>query len=540
MNDLAKDSSLLSRVPLKLQRMSEKVIAWAGEEKFKLSDLFFLGIYGAIVWFGILHHEPWSDEALPWIIARDTDWRGFLEIIFRNWDFHPGLFHALLLPFVKLGFPYFTQQVLNALFALAAAGLFITQAPFSRVFRVLFLFCFYMIYEYSVITRPYMLTVALIFALAAFHPKREKHPFFYALLISLLFHADYMGFGIGAGLTLVFFIENVASFKKDPARAAAFAWMALNGLLILWVASSTPPGHGTPDKAILFNLQGVIRPLANAFLPFWDLGAHVPFKSWWALFSGVAVLSMAFVSLIGKRVPAVIFLVSLTFLFSVFSFFYFGDTRNHGFILISVIFCLWIGRTCPESVLQYPLRWQKLQQWATRGAVTILGISFLLGIHETFLAYVLEYHLPFSGAKAMAQAIKKLETEHRIFEQGFVIVAPHKNSVGLMPYLPGVKFWSPCTASYGDYYKLTRAMASCNNLSEYDALQITKLYFGDLSRILLLFRNPLPFSRDGGYEYQKVYAVPNAFGHWQETFFLYRPLPKAPSVPPAEPAQAGK
>ena len=126
----------------------------------------------------------------------------------------------------------------------------------------------------------------------------------------------------------------------------------------------------------------------------------------------------------------------------------------------------------------------------------------------------------------MAQRIRLLEKEQRIFEEGFVIVAPHKNSVGLMPYLPGVKFWSPCTADYGQYYKLTRAMAACNDLSESDALQITKRYFGDLSRILLLFRNPLPFSEDGEYEYQRVYAVPDAFGHWQETFILYRPLPK--------------
>ena len=104
-----------------LPKVFEKIFSWFLEVKFRASDLFILVVYGAIVGFGIWHHEPWSDEALPWMIARDTDLRGFLNIILHNWDRHPGLFHVVLLPFVKLGFPYFTQAAQNGLFAMAAA-----------------------------------------------------------------------------------------------------------------------------------------------------------------------------------------------------------------------------------------------------------------------------------------------------------------------------------------------------------------------------------------------------------------------------------
>ena len=122
------------------RRVFRKIVSWSLEAKFRASDFFVLAVYGAVVGFGIWHHEPWSDEALPWMIARDTDLRGFFDLIFHNWDRHPGLFHTLLLPFVKLGLPYFTQAVLNGFFALAAAFLFMAKAPFPRIFRYLFLF----------------------------------------------------------------------------------------------------------------------------------------------------------------------------------------------------------------------------------------------------------------------------------------------------------------------------------------------------------------------------------------------------------------
>jgi len=74
--------------------------------------------------------------------------------------------------------------------------------------------------------------------------------------------------------------------------------------------------------------------------------------------------------------------------------------------------------------------------------------------------------------------------ETHFLNRGFVIVSPHKNSVGLMPYLPGVRFWNPCTGNYAAYYKLTRETARCNDLPETEAVRIAKGYFGDLSRVL--------------------------------------------------------
>jgi hypothetical protein len=525
MNTRIKVPSVFDRMTAWLQKTYESVVVWICEEKFRLSDLFILAVYALIIGFGIRYHEPWSDEALPWIIARDTDWRGFLEMIWNNWDRHPGLFHALLLPLVRFGLPYFSQSILNGLFAILAAFLFLAKAPFPRIFRYLFLFSYYMLYEYSVVVRPYMLAVFLIFILAAFYPKREKQPVTYAVLIALLFHSDYMSFGLGMGLTIAYLFQYGGLFKTRPRLAAAFAVMALSGLLAGWMAHTLPVNHGQYGDKIAFHFLNGAKPLAFAFFPFADLGRYAAFAFPAAVIAGCLALAATFLFLVRRPAPAFILGVSLAYLFTIFTCFHGGDYRNHGFILISVLFALWIARDPAEDAGEE----QVPRNWPGQAALMITGLCILLGLQNLSFVYLLEYHLPFSGCRDMARAIAKLETEHQIFEQGFVIVSPHKNSVGLMPYLPGVRFWNPCTGDYAEYYRLTRETAACNNLPESEALLLAKRHFKDLSRVLFLFRKPLPFPADPDYEYQEVYRVSPAFGHWQETFFLYRALPRTSS-----------
>lgn len=506
-----------------------KFVSWFQDTRFRIYDLVFLFPYAGIIGFGIWHHEPWSDEALPWMIARDSTALEFIKIIFENWDRHPGLFHTILIPFAKLGLPFWSQAVLNFLLSLTSATLFLVRAPFSRMFRILFLLSFYMLYEYSVITRPYMLVITLLFIIATVYSQRSKYPFLYAILVGLLFHSDYMGFGLAAGLTAAFFLEQWPLFPKNPRVVIAFGFMAFNAALIFWMGHSLPPGHGEYGLAMPFRFLNIIKPLANAFFPFCDMGRYQFFTFSWAILSGCITLILVGVILIRKPISAIIFGASLGFLFLVFAFFQGGNYRNHGFILMTVIFCLWITRTSQDVFSEPRSKWQKFQQQAARGVLWLPGICILLGFQNLVYAYQLEYFLPFAGNQRMAAVIKKLDSDYGLFKNGYIIVAPHKNSVGLQPYLPGVKFWNPCAGGYVNYYTSSHAMKVCNELPEIEALKITRYYFPDLRRVLLLFRNPLPIFEDEHYVYRQVFSVPQVFGYWYETFFLYRAFPK-PSV----------
>jgi len=48
------------------------------------------------------------------------------------------------------------------------------------------------------------MSVLIIFSIAALYPKRTERPLFYALLVVLLFQADFMCLGLGIGLVATF------------------------------------------------------------------------------------------------------------------------------------------------------------------------------------------------------------------------------------------------------------------------------------------------------------------------------------------------
>ena len=323
---------------------------WLFEEKFRISDLFFLGIYGAVIGFGIWHHEPWSDEALPWMLVRESTLPELIFKIFQGWDRHPGLFHLLLIPFVKGGSPYESQALLNAGFSIAAAVLFLMRAPFPRFFRYLFLFSFYMIYEYSVIVRPYMLCILLLFAIASFFSRRNSQPLLYALLVALFFQSDFVGFGLGVGLAVVFFFENRGLLKKDLVRQASFVLMAASGWIAFWIGHALPAEHYERGKEIIFQWENILTAVANACFPFSELNLYPGIIHTLAVIGGLCWVGLAGFSVRKKREFFVILVFSFLYLFSVFSFLHPGDYRHHGFILFTIVFVLWIEKSSRSQI----------------------------------------------------------------------------------------------------------------------------------------------------------------------------------------------
>jgi len=54
------------------------------------------------------------------------------------------------------------EFILHLIIAIAAVTVFVLYAPFSRVTKVLFIFSYYMAYEYSIIGRSHSLSILLL------------------------------------------------------------------------------------------------------------------------------------------------------------------------------------------------------------------------------------------------------------------------------------------------------------------------------------------------------------------------------------------
>src|SRR5215471_13552564 len=124
-----------------------------------------LAAYAGLVAFTILHHEPWSDEAQAWQVARSLP----VTEIFRTYiryEGHPGLWHLLLSGFIRLGGTYDGLHWLCGAIAFVSASLLVFFSPFPRYLRLALPFTFFLPYQYAVVARGYVLAPLLLFLIA--------------------------------------------------------------------------------------------------------------------------------------------------------------------------------------------------------------------------------------------------------------------------------------------------------------------------------------------------------------------------------------
>ena len=121
-------------------------------------------IYTIIGFKILLSHESWRDEAQAWLIGRDLS---FIEMLKQMYyEGHPCLWSMILAPFAKLGFPYFTMNIISYTIMWITAILILKKAPFPKIIRIILIFSIPFMYNYSVIARNYCL-IPLAFVLIA-------------------------------------------------------------------------------------------------------------------------------------------------------------------------------------------------------------------------------------------------------------------------------------------------------------------------------------------------------------------------------------
>ena len=143
------------------------------KKEFIIATVLFAGylLFNGILLAG---HELWRDEANVWLFARDASPIQLLREI--KYQGHPCLWYFIVMPFAKLGFPFFTISVLSFLVMALAAGIFTYRSPFHSVTKAICLFSPMFSYYYSVVARNYCLIALLLILLAYCYPKRNERP----------------------------------------------------------------------------------------------------------------------------------------------------------------------------------------------------------------------------------------------------------------------------------------------------------------------------------------------------------------------------
>lgn len=178
---------------------------WRRKFGFGYVEAAVLTAYCAVLALVIPSHEPWSDEAQAWLLARDNStW----EIIRHRLHYEgaPGLWHLLIKLFQHAhgtftGFAWF-----GAAFAIAGVYVFLRWSPFPLIIRILLPFTYFIQYQYAVISRSYDLFPLLVFALCALFWRR-RHIVLFSVLAGLLANLSMQGVEFASVLSCLYAIE---------------------------------------------------------------------------------------------------------------------------------------------------------------------------------------------------------------------------------------------------------------------------------------------------------------------------------------------
>lgn len=231
-------------------------------------------LYSALVICMAAMHGMWLDELQPWCVARDS---GSLIELYRNTRFegHPPLWYALLFAITRFTNNPAAMQLLHVGIAVCTAALVLWRAPFVWWWRVLIVFGYFFIYEYTVVARNYGLTL-LFLLLAADARQRLGTGRQWAMFLALA------GFTHIWGIVLASAWVIGELFRERTRRLWSYALTVLGSCAIAfwWCIPDHAPATGlalgsTPLPNAIARIGTITT---QALLPWPDLGSERPWN----------------------------------------------------------------------------------------------------------------------------------------------------------------------------------------------------------------------------------------------------------------------
>lgn len=146
---------------------------------FSLSVIFF----GFSI-IGILNHELWLDEMHHWLLGKDS---ASLIDLWKNtrYEGHPILWNLFLYYLSRFTSNPLWMQLLHISITTAAVVVFLLFSPFSKTFKTIFIFGYFPLYEYNVLSRNYSVGVLLLFICCSLYHQRKAHYVLLSIFLSL-------------------------------------------------------------------------------------------------------------------------------------------------------------------------------------------------------------------------------------------------------------------------------------------------------------------------------------------------------------------
>jgi hypothetical protein len=318
-----------------------------------------------LIWMHI-HHEMWRDEVHAWTLSRLA--QGFSELVTgdRIYEGHPPLWYWYLHVWSRFIKEAWGIQVATITAAMTAAVLLLRFAPFPRYLKTLLLFSYYFGFEYTVISRNYVLGWLLVCLFCSvYHPLRVRH-LALGIILSLLSLTSVYGLFMSVCLLMFLLADQVRlSFGSSPVTVTVSASPRLLGALavtlatIFFCVTFLQPPYPHPFSPnwnfatlnfsavpqMLSRLAAGDLPLRNFSIGFW----LSPFTLWdantaWPNYVGGGLLLLSIASLYPSWRLMLTYLVAITAM-AVFQQTRFpGQPRHWGHYFMFFVAACWLAR----------------------------------------------------------------------------------------------------------------------------------------------------------------------------------------------------
>jgi hypothetical protein len=451
--------------------------------------------YAAIVLVVCLHHEPWRDEADPWLAARDMSlpelfgWLGPAGT--------PGLWYLLLMPLAKLGLPYVSMSLLHASLAIASAAVIAFAAPFPRIFKVLILFGKFLLYEYAIIARSYVLTLLLMMLIAVALTRQKKRWWVLGVLLFFLFNTNVHSFCVAGAICVVVTIDLTRTRRWSRSALVGAAIAGLGAVLAFLqilpaarVHTGVPPGWASIRDGLLQMFFPYIPPYIGFFR------AHSHGQEWVAevnytalhFFSAGLILAILYQLRHAPKAIAIFVLGALP-MFYIFATRWYSDERHAGLVFLLLVFAMWVGGW-PSP---------RAQTWASRLTASALSVPLFFSCVAALVWSWKDIRYDYSGSRAAAQFIQA-----NALTQLPIAAFPDTPGESLLPYLPGTRFWYVNQGAFGTFTDWPgHWKAEGINFSDQEIVRRVRQQFPGAPHVLIVAREPL--EKPGGYGYELVF-----------------------------------
>ncbi len=482
--------------------------------------------YAALILFTAAHHEPWRDEADPWLAARDMN----LAQLFRWFHYAgtPSLWYLVLMPAAKLGLPYFSMQLIHALIAIAVAALVLVFAPFGRVVRLLLIFSSPLGYEYAIVARNYALIALFMVLIAVWFGRRFKQPIVFGLFLALLSNASVHSLIVAGAIGIAWGVDAVRQRQITPKLLIGAAIACLGAAITVAELYPAPPDRqfsDEPSKGPSFKTADVV--LIRTVFPLAPVDTQklgnlqgVRLAAVWTVF---ILMRLAAALLIGAVIYSLrrygllllTLAIAIAALMYVFMFKWYAGDRHAGVVWLLLLVCVWIARGGALSRdAEAPASWR-----LPRFAVPLLFLSLMASCGAAFLFHALDWRYGFSGAKEAADFLA-----HDLRPSDTVIAYPDPLGAATLPYLPGRKFWYPGREDFGTYMTWDVKFWHALELTTDEAMRRVHSAFPVRRDLVIVSSRPLADPQAQGYSlvfenHRKIFRQP------EEHYFVYRATP---------------